>query len=135
MRAPMPRPYPPGLPPALLSLLWLLVPLFLVLLPHVPGQPPWIILSWLGFALLSLHTARTGRQPVGRVLKMLLALAGAAGVLLHYGTVVGPSGGVALLTYLTGAKLLETHTPRDRLGLLFVGFFLLVAHLDRKSVV
>lgn len=135
MRAPMPRPYPPGLPPALLSLLWLLVPLFLVLLPHVPGQPPWIILSWLGFALLSLHTARTGRQPVGRVLKMLLALAGAAGVLLHYGTVVGPSGGVALLTYLTGAKLLETHTPRDRLGLLFVGFFLLVAHfLDGQSM-
>ncbi len=125
-----------GLPPALLSLLWLLIPLFLVLVPHVPRQPPWIILSWLGFALLSLYTARTGRQPVGRVLKMLLALAGTAGVLLHYGTVVGPSGGVALLTYLSGAKLVETHTPRDRLGLLFVGFFLLVAHfLDGQSMV
>lgn len=123
-----------SVPPALLPLLWLLIPLLLVLVPHAAHQPLWISLSWLLFALLSLHAARTGRQVVGRVLKMLLALAGAAGVLFHYGTVVGPAGGVALLTFLTGAKLLETNTARDRLGLLFVGCFLLVAHfLDGQS--
>jgi protein-glutamine gamma-glutamyltransferase len=54
---------------------------------------------------------------------MLLALAGVAGVLLQFGTVIGPQGGVALLVFLSGAKLLETRSARDRLGLLFVGFF------------
>ncbi len=125
----------PNLPPALAALLWLLMPLALVLAPHALHQPLWISLSWLAFALLRVHTARTGRQPVRRALKMLLALAGVAGVLLQYGTVIGPAGGVALLTYLSGAKLLETHTARDRLGLLFVGCFLLVAHfLDGQSM-
>jgi transglutaminase-like putative cysteine protease len=59
---------------------------------------------------------------------MLLSLAGVAGVLLQFGTVIGPQGGVALLVFLSGAKLLETRTARDRLGLLFVGCFLLVAY-------
>lgn len=122
--------------PALSPLLWLLVPLLLVLAPHAMRLPWWISLSWLAFALLGLDAALRGRQRVGGVLKSLLVLAGAAGVLLQYGSVVGPSGGVALLTFLTGAKLLETNTPRDRLGLLFVGCFLLVAHfLDGQSLV
>lgn len=68
-------------------------------------------------------------------LKMLLALAGVVGVLLQYGTVIGPQGGVALLVFLSGAKLLETQTARDRLGLLFVGCFLLVAYfLNSQSL-
>ena len=122
--------------PILAPLLWLLVPLFLVLAPHAPHLPLWISLSWLAFAFLRLYAEQTGRQQVGRVLKMLLALAGVAGVLYSYGTVIGPAGGVALLTFLSGAKLLETTTPRDRLGLLFVGCFLLVAHfLDGQSLV
>jgi len=123
-------------PLALAPLLWLLIPLLLVLAPHALRLPLWISLAWLVFALLSLHGAQARRLPVGRLLKMLLVLGGAAGVLLQYGTVVGPAGGVALLAYLTGAKLLETNTPRDRLGLLFVGCFLLVAHfLDGQSLV
>jgi len=122
-------------PPTLAPLLWLIIPLLLVLAPHAPHLPLWISLAWLGCALLRLHGAQTGRQPVGRVLKMLLTLAGVAGVLLQYGTLIGPAGGVALLAFLSGAKLLETPTPRDRLGLLFVGCFLLVAHfLDRQNL-
>ena len=123
-------------PMALAPLVWLLIPLLLVLAPHALRQPFWISLSWLAFALISLYAARAGRQAVGSVLKIVLALVGVAGVLLHYGTVVGPAGGVALVTYLSGVKLLETNTPRDRLGLLFIGCFLLVAHfLDGQSLV
>ena len=122
--------------PALRPLLWLLVPLLLVLAPHALRLPVWISLAWLVFALIGLEAAHSGRQRVGGALKSLLVLAGAGGVLLQYGTVVGPAGGVALLAFLTGAKLLETNTPRDRLGLLFVGCFLLVAHfLDGQSLV
>jgi transglutaminase-like putative cysteine protease len=115
-------------------LLWLILPLALVLAPHAFGLPLWISLSWLVFALASLRAA-TQKQAWPRWLKMFLTLAGVAGVLLQYGTVIGPQGGVALLVFLSGAKLLETHTPRDRLGLLFVGCFLLVAYfLNSQSM-
>ncbi len=114
---------------------WLLGPMFLVLAPHAQRLPMWISLSWLVFALLCIVAAHTGRQPVGRRLKTLLVLAGVAGVLLQYGTVIGPSGGVALLAFLSGAKLLETNGARDRLGLLFIGCFLLVAQfLEGQSL-
>ncbi|MDP2787382.1 MAG: DUF3488 and transglutaminase-like domain-containing protein [Pseudomonadota bacterium] len=128
-------------------LLWLILPLALVLAPHALELPLWISLSWLAFALASLHTPRrlgkakraqqsaSQHQTWPRWLKMFLTLAGVAGVLLQYGTVIGPHGGVALLIFLSGAKLLETHTARDRLGLLFVGCFLLVAYfLNSQSL-
>ena len=116
------------------ALLWLIVPLALVLAPHALALPAWISLSWTAFALASLHASRRKRVWPGW-LTMLLALAGVAGVLLQYGSVIGPQGGVALLVFLSGAKLLETRTARDRLGLLFVGCFLLVAYfLNSQSL-
>lgn len=115
-------------------LLWLILPLALVLAPHALGLPLWISLSWLVFALASLRAANH-KQAWPRWLKMFATLAGVIGVLLQYGTVIGPHGGVALLIFLSGAKLLETHTARDRLGLLFVGCFLLVAYfLNSQSL-
>lgn len=109
---------------------WLLLALALVLAPHALTLPIWISLSWLAFALAA---QRPKVWPAW--LKALLSLSGVAGVLLHYGTVIGPQGGVALLSFLTGAKLLETHSARDRIGLLFVGFFLLVAYfLNSQSL-
>jgi len=122
--------------PALAARLWLIVPLALVLAPHAWRLPPWLSLVWAVFALLSLYGAAKHRQPVGRAMKMLLTLAGVAGVVLQFGTLIGPSGGVALLAFLSGAKLLEVEGERDRIGLLFVGLFLLVAHfLDAQSLV
>lgn len=119
----------------LLPHFWLLIPLLLVIAPNAARLPFWVSLSWLIFALFSLYSAAQGRAAIGNALKSLLVLAGAAGILLHYGTLIGPAGGVALLTFLTGAKLLETTTPRDRLGLLFVGCFLLVANfLEGQSL-
>ncbi|KAF0102491.1 MAG: transglutaminase [bacterium] len=56
-------------------------------------------------------------------------------MLLQFGTLIGPASGVALLVFLSGAKLLEMDSARDRSGLLFVGIFLLVAHfLDAQSL-
>ena len=120
--------------PLLAPLLWLILPLALVLAPHALDLPIWISLSWLVFALLSVHSSQRKKSWPGW-LKMLLSLAGVAGVLLQYGTVIGPQGGVALLVFLSGAKLLEIQTARDRLGLLFVGCFLLVAYfLNSQSL-
>ncbi len=115
-------------------LVWLIAPLALVLAPHAFELPLWISLSWMGFAVAGLRSANR-RQAWPRWLKLSLTLAGVAGVLLQYGTVIGSQGGVALLVFLSGAKLLETQTARDRLGLLFVGCFLLVAYfLNSQSM-
>ncbi len=115
--------------------LWVILPLLLVLAPHAARLPVWISLAWLACAGLSLYAADRGRPPLGRIGKAVLALGGAAGVLLQFGTLIGPAGGVALLVFLSGAKLLEMDSARDRSGLLFVGVFLLVAHfLDAQSL-
>jgi protein-glutamine gamma-glutamyltransferase len=115
-------------------LLWLILPLTLVVAPHLAALPAWIGLSWPIFSLLSLYAA-ANNKPWPTWLIILLALAGVAGVLLQFGTVIGPQGGVALLVYLSGAKLLETRSARDRTGLLFVGCFLLVAYfLNSQSL-
>lgn len=114
--------------------LWLVLPLALVVAPHALRLPPWLGMVWLLCAFASLHAARR-RRDGSRGLKLLITLGGAIGVLLQFGTVIGPSGGVALLLFLSGVKLLEIGSARDRLGLLFVGCFLLVAHfLDEQSL-
>ena len=113
---------------ALVARSWLVIPLLLVLVPHGPSLPAWLLLAWLACAGLSLLGAHQGRPWPGKALKWLITLAGLAGVALDYGTLIGPAGGVALLVFLSGAKLLEIEGQRDRLGLLFVGVFLLVAH-------
>jgi transglutaminase-like putative cysteine protease len=118
----------PGLPPALAQRLWVVGPLALAVAPHLLRMPAWLSLVWLLCAALSLSLA--GKQPpaVLRWLKAVLALAGIGAVLASYGSLIGPGGGIALLVLLSGAKLLEVETPRDRIGVLFIGIFLLVAH-------
>ncbi|MBI5331314.1 MAG: DUF3488 domain-containing transglutaminase family protein [Betaproteobacteria bacterium] len=132
-------------------MLEVMLPLLLALAPHVERLPVWLTLSWLACAAGAYARARWRRpglppQRAGklgaalrllesRTLKLLLALAGVAGVLLQYGTVIGPSGGIALLVFLSGVKLLELEGPRDRLALLFVGCFLLTARfLDAQGL-
>lgn len=121
--------------PRLASRLWVVVPLALVLAPHSPRLPLWLSLGWAVCAILSLYGSVAERPPVGRTAKLLLTLAGVGGVLIQYGTLIGPAGGVALLAFLSGAKLLEIESTRDRTALLFVGVFLLVAHfLDSQNL-
>lgn len=118
----------------LLARLWLLLPLAMVVAPHVRHLPTWLSAAWLACALASLGAVWRGRVWPAWI-KLPLALAGVLGVLLHYGTVIGPSGGVALLVFLSGVKLLELSGARDRIGLLFVACFLLVAHfLEAQSL-
>ena len=115
--------------------LWVVVPLVLVLAPYASRLPLWLSLAWLACAGLSLYAASGRRPALGRAGKLLLTLGGVAAVPLQYGTVIGPAGGVALLIFLSGAKLLELDAARDRMGLLFVGVFLLVAHfLDAQQL-
>lgn len=117
------------------ELLWLVLPLALVVAPHTARLPVWLSLAWAAIALWCLLRAARRLPLPPRWLRIAITVGGLAAVFSQFGTIVGPRAGVALLVFLSAAKLLETEAPRDRSGLIFVGYFLLVAHfLEDQSL-
>ena len=112
--------------PTLLSRMWLLSALALVMLPHALHQPLWITGIVIASGALYAWRTQAGRPLPGRALRVLLALGGAAGVLLSYGTVLGRDAGVALLVVMLALKLLELNSLRDAMVAAFLAYFLIV---------
>jgi len=117
------------------ELLWLVAPLALVVAPHATNLPVWLSLAWAAIAGWCLLRAARRLPLPSRWLRTAIAAVGLVAVFAQFGTLVGPRAGVALLVFLSAAKLLETEAPRDRTGLIFVGYFLLVAYfLEDQSL-
>lgn len=117
------------------ELLWLILPLALVVAPHAANLPIWLGLAWAAIAGWCLLRAARRLPLPPRWLRAAVAVIGLVAVFAQFGTIVGPRAGVALLVFLSAAKLLETKAPRDRTGLIFVGYFLLVAYfLEDQSL-
>jgi transglutaminase-like putative cysteine protease len=113
---------------SLANVSWLLGSLFLVAVPHLERLPLWVpVWSALLFGW-RLHLANRGLGLPPRWLLLPLALAGAAGVFLSFGTIFGRNPGVALLTLLIGLKLLETRSLRDANLVVFLGYFLVITN-------
>jgi len=105
---------------------WLLAAVALVVLPHLPRLPWWLVLFAAASALLSL-LLRPGRR-LPRLLLPLMTAAGTGGVLLHYDTLLGKQAGVALLVVMLLLKLLEVHSPRDVRLVVFLAYFLVITN-------
>ena len=92
------------------------------------GQLPWVVSALLAAALLWrwLVSQRHWSLPP-RWLKLLLALAGALGVLLAFRTWNGLAAGSALLATMAALKLTETRDRRDLGVLFFLAAFLTYA--------
>jgi len=109
-----------------ISLTWLLVAQVLVIIPHVPHLPLWIIGLWLGSAAWRIQIFRMRARYPNAWAKGGLMLAAALGVFLSRGSLVGLDAGVVLLIAAFVLKLLEMRTRRDALVLIFLGFFVVV---------
>ncbi len=111
------------------TLAWLLAALALALAPHLARLPLWAsgLAVLIGISRWLLH--RAGRPLPPRLVVLLLTLACAAGVAVSYGTLLGRGAGVALLSTMLACKLLETHTARDTLLVIALGYFLVTTNL------
>jgi len=119
----------PGTPVPVHTQFWLLGAVTLVVMPHIPRLPWWLALPAAGVMLFKLLTLQhPGGQFRLRGLLPLLTLASAAGVYLHYHTLLGRDAGVALLVSMQLLKLLELRTTRDALLVVLLGYFLVITN-------
>lgn len=108
---------------------WLLSAVVLVILPHLPRLPLWLVLPAVVVILFKLlMLRRKGGHRLVRGLLLLPTLASAAGVYLHYHTLLGRDAGVALLVSMLLLKLLELRTTRDAHLVVFLGYFLVITN-------
>lgn len=107
---------------------WLLLVALLTTLPHGQYQPAWLT-AVTGLILLGVAWQwRQGYQVARSWLKTLLVMAGCAGILLHYQTLLGRDAGVAMLMLFMALKLLELKYRRDAIVLITLAYFLLLTH-------
>jgi len=107
---------------------WLLAAVGLVVLPHLPRLPWWLIGFVAAAALLGLLLLRHPQRQLPRALLLLVTVAGGGGVLLHYDTLLGKNAGVALLVVMLLLKLLEVRNPRDARLVVFLCYFLVITN-------
>ena len=103
---------------------WLLGAAAATLAPHAIHLPPWLLatcallLAWRGLLPWEKPTV------AHRALPLLVALAIAGGVHLHFGHFFGKDPGIALLAALLCLKILESSTARDIRAAVLLCFFL-----------
>jgi transglutaminase-like putative cysteine protease len=110
------------------DLLWLIVSLGLVILPHTL-RAPW----WLTLLTLCLYGWRfyysINRAPLpSRWLVIGVAAVAMLGVWIEYRTLFGRQPGILLLMLFSGLKLLETRTHRDAAAAAFLAYFLIITN-------
>ncbi|MCW9056442.1 MAG: transglutaminaseTgpA domain-containing protein [Gammaproteobacteria bacterium] len=107
---------------------WVLLPLFLVILPHFPRLPSWIIFLLPVFFAWRLLAIKNNRLLPARWLVACIAFLSLAGILLYYGTIFGRTAGTSLLCILLSIKLLESKKQRDYMLLIALAAFIIVTN-------
>ncbi|SDH46233.1 transglutaminase TgpA family protein [Pseudomonas panipatensis] len=106
-----------------IALTWLLVAQALVILPHLPHLPLWVVGFWLGCAAWRVQVYRMRANYPNGLAKLALVIAAGVGVWLSRGSLIGLDAGVVLLIAAFVVKLVELKTRRDALVLILLGFF------------
>ncbi|MBM3115461.1 transglutaminase TgpA family protein [Jeongeupia naejangsanensis] len=101
----------------------LIAALMMALLPHLLTLPPWLALLIIAVPVWRASLVYRGKALPSRWLRYALMLALLALVFWQFRTLIGRSGGVAMLVSLIAIKLLETHGRRDAAVLTLLGYF------------
>ncbi len=109
-------------------LAWGLAALIATALPFFNDMPAWILL--LLFATCTWRYVAKLRRwpPPPAVLRFFWTIANFAMVWVSYGTINGLEAGTALLLVMAAMKLTETSRTRDLVVIVYMSFFLIVAH-------
>ena len=105
---------------------WLLSTLALVILPHLPRLPVWVIVTVLGLGMYRLMHEHVGWRLPPWWLIILGAGVAMFGIMTSFSVPTGRRAAIAFLLVLLGLKLLETRTPRDIMVLSCIGYFLTI---------
>jgi transglutaminase-like putative cysteine protease len=106
------------------TITWLLFALALALAPHVLRLPPIISVFCILFGIWRLMAAHYDWHLPATSVRTVLTLAAITGLYLSFGTLFGRDAGFAMLAIMLGLKLLEMHTVRDTMLVIFLGYFL-----------
>lgn len=124
-----------GRAPDVVTLRWLVIGLFLIIVPHLPRLPAWYVVALLFTAAERLSHEFYRRRPFPVTARLLLTGLAIFGVAAHYGTILGRQAGVALLCIMIALKLLETYRRRDVYLLVCLAYFVaLTQFLFSQSV-
>lgn len=105
----------------------LLLVLALIIAPQLLHTAPWIGACVVGLGVWRYLVARNGWALPKKAIRLLLAIAGFAGVWATYQSLNGIVAGSALLTLMVGLKLTETWQRRDCLLLIYLGYVLILS--------
>lgn len=105
------------------ALLWIIVAQALLLLPHLPRLPFWVAGVYLLAFIWRVQAFRGRMELPGRWLKVILAIAAAAGIALSFGSLLGMEPMVAFLLTAFALKLTEMRSRKDAYVVIFLGYF------------
>lgn len=108
--------------------LWITACLALVMIPHALRIPLWVLACFVALAGWRVANATRGVALPSRWLVIAMSVTMLVAVYATYGTLFGRTTGVALLSVLTGMKLLESRSLRDAYVLSALGFFLVITN-------
>lgn len=108
------------------ALAWIIAAQALLLVPHLPRVPYWIVLLYLVAFLWRIQAFRGRLELPGRWAKVALSLAAAAGIVVSFGSLLGMEPMVAFLLTAFALKLTEMRSRKDAYVVIFLGYFVLL---------
>lgn len=107
--------------------------MLIVMVPHVSRLPPWVLLWCAGLWSYTLLARRHTWPAPPKIFIRVLTILGFTGVLMTYRHNLTPEAFVGLLATMAGLKPLETNTYKDRMVIVFLTYFFVIATLNYST--
>jgi hypothetical protein len=110
------------------NVMWLIAAMVFVSAPHLARLPEWVAVFWALVVGWRAWIAWSAQRFPPRWLNHALTIGASIATFLTYGLLFGRDAGTTLLVLMTAMKLLEMKTPREVIGTIYLGFFLVMTN-------